>query len=575
MKASVLSLRFVTLMAVLVLLGGGCAVSEEPPSTLAGEEPPSTLSSEEEEAPPESEIIHGGVLRIMSYEPPHFDSHQLQQSDIIVTGNTNNRLVHMDPVKGQDIVPDLARTWEFSDDGSVLTFELHEGVFFHDGTPFTCADVKYSFERQIDPPEGFEAQRKALLEPRIDSIACPDDYRVQFNLNGPWAEALFAIGDLYQIIYPEHVARELDAEGQGMRNTIIGTGPFKLKEMIPGERVVLERNENYWKEGLPYLDEIQIFWTEGLDYRNWASALEAGRVDYIMSIDAPAIFNELEELSQGGTIHAVSGPGALKGTVIPDMKDGSIWQDADVRRAAQLALIQDEAIEVLCDTAFLCWFGGALPAADINPWALADDELREIDGFSADAEGRRAEARRILEDKGLIGHEFTMHLWQGFDAFRDTAIWACDALNRVGFECSTSGYEIGAYYEMMNNRRMPVGDMTANTMGGAWPPASVDQTLSQFWLPESIRNYGGFEDQRLPELYAQQSATLDENARRELLYEFQRYALEQNYHMTLGWAGSSRAWSASVQGPGFEPDSELALTVWPTNFEDVWLRADG
>jgi peptide/nickel transport system substrate-binding protein len=508
---------------------------------------------------------------MMGPEPPHFDPAQSQLYDIFATGNTHNRLYHLDFETGSSVVPDLATGFEFREDGTRLMIGIREGVKFHDGSTLTCADVKYSFDRILTPPAGMKAQRGGLYQPNIHSIDCPNDTTVQFNLNGPWAEALIQIGDTFALIYPKGPTEAADKAGDYLKLTETidwGTGPFKVKSHTPGDSTVLEPFDEYWNQPYPYLDGVTVLWREH-DYRAYTTAFQAGRIDYFMANDSPPMYNELVDQSNGRWT-AAKGPTAIVGAFVPDMKGDSIWNDHEVRKAAALALVQDEYIPILCDVAFACFFGGVLPTPPANPYGLTEEEVRSVPGYGRDVEGRRAEARRIVEAHGLVGHKFTMHTWATFPFTNDTSIWACEALNKVGFDCNVQGYEAGPYYTMVNNQNMPVGDATAMGMGGPWPVGAVDQSLGQFWIPEGIRNYGKYEDPYLSELMVKQSSEMDFETRKEILREFQFYALEKYYHVALGWRGVSRAWWNHINGPGFVAPGP-SMTTWPTKFEATWI----
>jgi peptide/nickel transport system substrate-binding protein len=118
---------------------------------------------------------YGGVLRVaLAADPPSLDMHQ--ESTFMVTipmSPAYNTLIMFDPHKYPQIIGDLAKSWTVSPDHLTLTFRLHEGVTFHDGSPLTSADVKASWDRMVFPPEGTVSMRRSLYEP-IKSIEAPD-----------------------------------------------------------------------------------------------------------------------------------------------------------------------------------------------------------------------------------------------------------------------------------------------------------------------------------------------------------------------------------------------------------------
>ena len=152
----------------------------------------------------------------------------------------------------QSIVPELATSWAWSEDGTELTFKLRDGVKWHDGKPFTAADVKCTFDLLTN-----QAKEKLRLNSaqtwwvNVASTTTNGDHEATFHLKRPQPAllALLASGDTP--IYPCHVSpRE-------MRQHPIGTGPFKFVEYKPNQDIKLARNPDYWKPGRPYLDGIE------------------------------------------------------------------------------------------------------------------------------------------------------------------------------------------------------------------------------------------------------------------------------------------------------------------------------
>ncbi|MFN3686859.1 ABC transporter substrate-binding protein [Salinarimonas sp.] len=136
------------------------------------------------------------------------------------------------------IQPALARSWEISEDGTVYTFALAEGVRFHDGAAFDCSVVQFSFERAV-APDSTNAQ-KGLFEP-IVSTECPDEHTAVITLARPTARFLFNMGwgDAV-MVHPDTAADN--------RTNPVGTGPFRFASRVQGDRIELERNEDYWGE---------------------------------------------------------------------------------------------------------------------------------------------------------------------------------------------------------------------------------------------------------------------------------------------------------------------------------------
>ena len=167
----------------------------------------------------------------------------------------NNLVLYDQHVKQnsmQSIVPELAKSWAWDEDGTRLTFKLHEGVKWHDGKPFTAADVKCTW----DLLQG-KASEKLRINPRkawyrnLDEVTTNGDYEATFVLKRPQPAFLALLASGFSPVYPCHVSP------RDMRQHPIGTGPFKFVEFKPNESIKLVRNPDYWKPDRPYLDGIE------------------------------------------------------------------------------------------------------------------------------------------------------------------------------------------------------------------------------------------------------------------------------------------------------------------------------
>ena len=148
--------------------------------------------------------------------------------------------------------PSLAKSWEISEDGLTYTFQLREGVKWHDGEPFTAADVVFSADKFLRKTH---ARLRVSLE-HVESITAPDDYTVVFQLKEPFGPfiGVFEAGTMPMI--PKHIYEGTDYANNPANNTPIGTGPFKFDKWEKGSYIHLVKNEDYYLDGQPYLDEI-------------------------------------------------------------------------------------------------------------------------------------------------------------------------------------------------------------------------------------------------------------------------------------------------------------------------------
>ena len=169
--------------------------------------------------------------------------------------------------------PALAESWDISEDGITYTFHLRPNVQFHDGTPLKASDVKFTFERLVDPAT---ASTSAADLASMDKIDAPDDATVVMTLKAPDASLLATLAGGSCKVYSEAFVK---ANNNDVSQVAMGTGAFKFVEYVPNTRVVLEKNPNYWDEGKPYLDGIEM--TIAADDTARTSAVVTGTVDFI------------------------------------------------------------------------------------------------------------------------------------------------------------------------------------------------------------------------------------------------------------------------------------------------------
>src|ERR1700722_3753685 len=201
----------------------------------------------------------GGILRVYHRDSPGSASiHEeaTYSTNIPFMPVFNNLVVYKQDVAQNSmdsIVPDLAESWAWSGDGKTLTFKLRQGVTWHDGKPFTSADVKCTFDMLMGKsPQKFRQNPRKSWYDEVNDVTTSGDFEVAFNLKRPQPALLALLASGYTPIYPCHVS---PAE---MRTHPIGTGPFKFVEFKANESIKLTRNPDYWKKGVPHLDGIEF-----------------------------------------------------------------------------------------------------------------------------------------------------------------------------------------------------------------------------------------------------------------------------------------------------------------------------
>jgi peptide/nickel transport system substrate-binding protein len=177
-------------------------------------------------------------------------------------------------------IPDLAESWEISEDGTVYTFKLRENVTFHDGTPMTADDVLYTAQLTLDENVNSPYRSKFIIDGEPVVWEKIDDYTVQAILPKPFGPFLAKVSradEIFFTILPKHIMEQCtDMQSCSINLQPIGTGPYKFVEYIPDQRLVLEAHDDYF-QGRPGVKQVVR-----LAYPNEQSALAAlksGEID--------------------------------------------------------------------------------------------------------------------------------------------------------------------------------------------------------------------------------------------------------------------------------------------------------
>ncbi len=288
----------------------------------------------------------GGVLRFgITMRPPHFDVHQSGTiNNLGSQGCMFDNLVRRDPRdSGKTIIPDLAHSWEITEDGKTYTFMLRKGVQFHDGAELTSADIKATFDRIAKPPKGISIPRSVLFR-AVSEITAPDKYTVQFKLSEPRPPnfIMSAIASGWNIIVRK---KTLEDNNYNLRKVQFypGTGPFKSVRRVENEVWVMEKNKDYWNNPLPYLDGIEFY--HALPFSTeLGSSILSGRTDYIRITD-PVTARKAKDTP--GLSTAQFNQSVIQGEWLNHKKPP--LNDPRVRRALHLAFDRPALIDVVKD----------------------------------------------------------------------------------------------------------------------------------------------------------------------------------------------------------------------------------
>lgn len=345
-------------------------------------------------AAPEPNPKRGGTLRYgITMRMPHFDVHQSGTiNNLGSQGCMFDNLIRRDPRdSGKTIIPDLAHSWEISEDGKTYTFFLRKGVEFHDGAELTSEDVKATFDRIRKPPQGISIPRSVLFR-AVGEITAPDKYTVQFKLSDPRPSSFMmaAIASGWNVIVRK---KTLEDNGYNLRKVldIPGTGPFRSVKYVENETRVMERNPKYWNKGLPYLDGIQFFSLIPFS-TDLGSAILSNRVDYGRIVD-PVTARKAK--STPGMSTTAFNQSVIQGTWVNSKKKP--FDDPRVRRALHLAFDRPVLVDVVKDVAPMQVGGFLYPFSD---FATPKAELAKRVGYQEDPTASLKEARALLAAAG-------------------------------------------------------------------------------------------------------------------------------------------------------------------------------
>jgi peptide/nickel transport system substrate-binding protein len=336
----------------------------------------------------------GGVLRFgITMRPPHFDVHQSGTiNNLGSQGCMFDNLVRRDPRdSGQTIIPDLAHSWEITEDGKTYTFMLRKGVQFHDGAELTSADIKATFDRISKPPKGISIPRSVLFR-AVSEITAPDKYTVQFKLSEgrPPNFIMSAIASGWNVIVRK---KTLEDNNYNLRKVQFypGTGPFKSVKRVENEVWVMEKNKDYWNNPLPYLDGIEFY--HALPFSTeLGSSILSGRTDYIRITD-PVTARKAKDTP--GLSTAQFNQSVIQGVWLNHKKPP--LDDPRVRRALHLAFDRPALIDVVKDVTPMQVGGFIYPFSE---FATPKAELFKRIGYQSDTTAALKEAKELMAAAG-------------------------------------------------------------------------------------------------------------------------------------------------------------------------------
>ena len=499
----------------------------------------------------------GGILKIGHFDSPASMS-MLEESTLATNrpmmGVFNNLVMFKQDVPQntlKSIVPDLATSWAWNEEGTELTFPLRQGVKWHDGKPFTAADVKCTFDLLMG-----NGKEKLRINPRkpwyanVTEVTTNGDYEATFHLKRPQPSFLALLATGWTPIYPCHIS------SRDMRSHPIGTGPFKFVEFTPNERITVARNPDYWKPGRPYLDGIEHRIIKDVSTR--LLSFISGNEDVYFGVTIPQLKDVKSQMPQA--ICEFTTPNVARNLIVN--RDVPPFDNPELRRAMSLSLDRNAFIDILAEGRGSA--GGVMQPPPAGVWGMPSEMLQTLPGYGPDIAKNRAEGRSIMEKLGY-GPDNRLKLTvstRNLAPYRDPAVILIDQLKEVYIDGELNPVDTTQWYPMLMRKDYKVGLNITETAVDDPDPAFYEN-----YVCGAQRNYTGYCNPEVDKLVGQQSAETDVNKRKQLVWEIERKLVEDDARPILFYYDV-----ATCRQPYLKNLTLMANSIYNGwRFEDVWL----
>ena len=472
--------------------------------------------------------VYGGILREGHiYENDHWSPWVgCCNRSVFIARNPYNLLVMRDPADQNTIVGDLAESWEWAEDGKSINFHLAQNATWFDGEPVTAEDAVYSLDNMTDLDQ--VRPRTRNVEPYYASSEAIDSHTVKVNTKfaNPAALLPFLTVD-FMVMHPKHVLEGKPADVADFfadPNNLVGSGAFMFKTRELGSSMEIEKNPNYFKEGLPFLDGVKVFVIN--DKSRLAAALEVGQVDWAPG--AAWTEPQLKDLAS-----ALEGKGRILYTPVTNVFryyefnfNNPPVDDPRVRRAIYLGFDSKEQVEInrlgngsLGIPFFPDTWMSATPE-EISEWPgfRYVDESGElyigdpvgVPGLSKDPADLQM-ARDLLAEAGFPDGLTLDYLYA--DIFEEEAIILKENMKEIGVELNLLPRDTttAANAEQAGDYKHMLG------FGHGTNIIDPDDVFLGVYMPGGPRNALKYEDSQVSEIFETQKSEPDQAARRALI----------------------------------------------------------
>ncbi len=481
---------------------------------------------------------HGRTMNWVARNNPGFwDVHYGASLTTTLTpsGPRFNQLVEYNPVNPEEIIGDLAESWEVSEDGMEYTFHIADAQW-SDGEPVKASDIVYSLDR-IVLPDAFRGRTNSLRDfYEYQTAEVIDDKTVRMPIKYPAATFLVNLASDYMKMYPEHVVGQLTQEDANCcPENMLGSGPFIFKagSWQKQESYEYVRNPNYFKAPRPFFDGFKTFLIQ--DVARSIATLKVGQADgtYYPVLSTYTEFVEQLEEDTDGKMRALYMRNVQRaGLTFNWLKEP--YDDPRVRRALWLVIDQEEIVDKILrgnGTVGTHFHVGFAPNE-------TQDDLYQLPGYRREADGSKSqadldEARRLLAEAGFP---------EGFSGEISSILTGCTA---------TAAQLVSQVWKRELNLDMNIVSTDVATLYGTWrnndyqiivgcgsgiilpDPSDI---LNQWYGIDTMRNSANWTTPEFEKLKAAQSRELDPEKRRLIFAEMVEVLRDEvSHYQPIGW----------------------------------------
>lgn len=457
---------------------------------------------------------HGGTIDVAFYgEPLTLVALSSLQAPFF-SAKTTEGLLYYD----HDMVPhgQLAASWEVSPDGLKYTFKLREGVKWHDGKPFTSADVAKSVELW----KTVHVRARQVFG-GVTEVQTPDDHTVSLVLEKPVPYLLKAFAAVEAPVLPKHIYDGVDATKSENNSAPIGTGPFRFKEWVRGSHVIFERNPDYWDAPRPYVDQLIVRFMPEANAR--AIALETGASN--LGYRTPVSLSDLRRLRADAKLAFETRGYEYSGNItsMTFNRDNKYLADIKVRQALAHAIDRDAMVKIV-------FYGESTPCASPIIPKLKAYHTTEPTPYPFDIE----KAKQLLDEAGLkpgangIRFNFTLDVMPLQGEPKRLSEFIRGSMLKIGVGVDLRTEDSGSYVRRVYTERD--FDATLAEYSNLYDPIAGVRRL--YWSKNIVKglpfsNSADYRNPRVDELLEAATVEQDEAKRKEMFLEFQKIVMTE------------------------------------------------